>query len=99
MKLWLDDTRPMPLDYDVHVATAHAAISILQTGKVTFISFDHDLGHDKNGTGYDVAKWIEENAYSGMLRPMKWQVHSANPIGRTNIEKAMHNAERFWSDK
>lgn len=97
MRIWLDDVRLPPDGYSIHVGTAHGAIGILRTGMVTFISFDHDLGPDENGTGYDVAKWIEENAYSGLLRSIEWEIHSANPIGRNNIEKAMLNAKKFWN--
>ena len=98
MRVWLDDVRPPPKGYDIHVATARGAIGILRTGMVTFISFDHDLGAGVNKTGYDVAKWIEENAYSGLLRPIEWEIHSANPVGRNNIEKAMLNAKKFWNE-
>jgi hypothetical protein len=42
--LWLDDVRPMPEAFDVHVKTAEEAIALLRRGIVVKISFDHDLG-------------------------------------------------------
>jgi hypothetical protein len=95
MKLWLDDERPMPADYDVWVRTAETAITSLRTGLVTHISLDHDLGAEK--TGYDVAKFIEEGAYHGTLAPLTAVVHSANAVGRKNIQSAIHRAHTFWS--
>jgi hypothetical protein len=93
MRLYLDDVRPTPDGYDLRAYTAQEAITMLTTGMVTFISFDHDLGEEKNGTGYDVAKWIEEQAYthSHFIVP-DWQVHSANPVGARNIDVAMRSA-------
>lgn len=102
MKIWLDDVRPMPQGYDLHVMTASEAIAILERGNVEEISFDHDLGDDKDGTGYDVAKFIEKNAYLNHCPPPRWKVHSANPVGRENIKRAMEAAERHfasWSEE
>lgn len=97
MRVWLDDVRPMPEGFDLHVFDAQTAINALRTGKVTLISFDHDLGAaDQMETGYMVAKWIEREAEAGALKKLDWQIHSANPAGRKNIEMAMKNAENYW---
>lgn len=95
MHVWLDDERQMPQGYDVHVRTAPEAISLLAKGIVKFISLDHDLGEGA-GTGYEVAKWIEQNAFEGTLTPVTWSVHSANTVGRQNMIAALKNANRFW---
>lgn len=97
MKLWLDDIRPMPKGFDKHVTNVTIAKSCIAFpyDPVDEISFDHDLGED-NGTGYDVAKFIEEQAYLGNIPPIKWSIHSANPVGRKNIEAAMKKAEEYW---
>lgn len=96
MRIWLDDIRKMPPCFDVHCKTAKQAIMYITEPEVSFISFDHDLGEDENGTGYDVAKFIEEYAYYGKIKPIKWAIHSANPVGKENIERAMKNAENYW---
>jgi hypothetical protein len=96
MRLWLDDVRPMPNDFVCHCLRAKEAINFVRMGMVSHISFDHDLGEPENGTGYDVAKVIEEGAFDGTIPPMTWAIHSANPVGRKNIEVAMKNAERYW---
>lgn len=95
MKLYLDDERPTPEGW-VRVFTAHEAIALLKTGTVDVISLDHDLGPPEAGDGYEVAKWIEAEAFAGTLKRLVWSVHSANPAGRRNIEAALQAAERFW---
>lgn len=88
MRIWLDDERPMPEEgFDLHVKTAREAIEQLKTGKVEFISFDHDLGPEEAGTGYDVASWIEEQAFNCNLNRIDWEIHSA----------ALSGANKWWS--
>jgi hypothetical protein len=104
MNIWLDDVRPMPAGFDVHVKTASEAIELIKNSDgVESISFDHDLGNDEDGTGYDVATYIEMSVY---LRhhppPRRWAVHSANPVGREKIKRAMESADRLfesWDDQ
>lgn len=95
MKLWVDDERPKPQDFDIWAKTADEAIRILNLGGVTEISLDHDLGSLEK-TGYSVAVWIEAAASNGYLAKLKWSVHSANPPGRRNIEMALRKADEFW---
>lgn len=94
IRIWLDDVRPMPEGFDVWCKTAEHALSVIAVTKTDYISFDHDLGTEL--TGYDVAKWIEERVFSGWNLYMEYDIHSANPVGRKNIEMAMKSAERFW---
>jgi hypothetical protein len=95
MKLWVDDIRPPPEDYDFLAKTYEEAVLLLQTGIITYISLDHDLGTEK--TGYDIAKFIEENAINGRLPKMKCKVHSMNPIGVLNIKLALRKAYKAWN--
>ena len=57
MKIYLDDIRTEP-DGWVSAKTAQEAIELLKSNNISKISLDHDLGDDKNGTGYDVILWI-----------------------------------------
>ena len=95
MWVWLDDIRPMPESFTVHVKTAKEAIELLKTNQVTLISLDHDLGEYL--TGYDVAKYIERAASSGTLKRLTVAVHTANPVGRVKMCQALENAKKFWS--
>lgn len=96
MKVWLDDIRTPVGSGWQWVKTAWEAIDLIKTGKVTEISLDHDLSNDKVfGTGYNVAAFIEEYAYNGGNR-IKWNIHSANPVGRQRMTMALKNADKFW---
>jgi hypothetical protein len=93
--LYLDDVRETPKGFNLRAYTAQEAIEMLSTRRIDSISFDHDLGPEEAGTGYDVAKWIEEKAYTDPAFKMpEWTIHSANPVGIKNIESAMKSAER-----
>jgi hypothetical protein len=59
MKVYLDDERTTPEGW-TRVYWPSEAIELLQTGQVTELSLDHDLGNDARGTGYDVVLWVEE---------------------------------------
>lgn len=92
--VWLDDVRPMPEGFDVAARSFDEAVRLLSTGSVVEISFDHDLG--EGPTGYDVACIIERAAMEGVLGRIKWAIHSANPVGRKNIQAAMEKADQYW---
>jgi hypothetical protein len=105
MRLWLDDQRPAPSGFELVVSTAQDAISALRSSQVTYCSLDHDLSYTPpagvvddgiTGTGYEVAKWIEEAAYHGTLSRIKWNVHSANPGGAARMVQALRSADRYW---
>ena len=90
--VFLDDLRDPPPGATL-CRTAQEAIRLIESGVVTRISFDHDLGTEL--TGYDVAKLVERLVAEGKIMLPRWHVHSANPVGRCNIEAAMRSAERF----
>jgi hypothetical protein len=96
LRVYLDDLRPLPHEFDVNPKTSEEAIHWLQICRIAQLSLDHDLGETACGTGYDVALWIEQAAHDGELEPLAWKVHSANPVGREKIHLAMKSAEKFW---
>lgn len=66
------------------------------------ISFDHDLGNEltdhpelNEKTGLDCAKWIVDYCMNNAVRLPKYFVHSANPVGRENIESYLDNYLKF----
>lgn len=92
-KIFLDDLRDPP-DQDWVVIRSYAnAVSYMSThGIPEFISFDHDLGLEE--TGYDLAKWmVEMDLTKKILIPINfsYSIHSANPIGRKNIDCLLDN--------
>jgi len=91
MKIWLDDERPAPNGWK-RCTSPGEAICLLQTGEVTEISLDHDLGLiDQTGeqTGYDVLLWLEARAARGLGPTALMRVHSANPVARRRMEQAI----------
>lgn len=99
MKLYLDDERPTPEGW-VRAYTAPEAIALLQTGQVTHLSLDHDLGPKEAGTGYDVCLWVEKQVwerafdFENPFIPPEMTVHSANPVGRKRMELAIFGTYR-----
>lgn len=94
MKIWLDDERPPPDQSWIHVTNYYDCIHLLNNQNVTEISLDHDLGQNKSG--YDVAKFIEENANNNVPPPNKISVHSQNPVGKKYIQIAVNNAYKLY---
>jgi hypothetical protein len=84
MKVYLDDERKTPTGW-LRVYWPDEAIALLQTGRVTDISLDHDLGDDSRGTGYDVVLWIEKAVALNGFKPPQITVHSANPSARMRM--------------
>jgi hypothetical protein len=102
MRVFLDDElealerKKLARGFDTWVTTAAEAIELISTGKVSEVSLDHDLGPEEAGSGYDVAKFIEEKAFLNEIPRLRWRVHSANPVGRKRMTAALTNADRYW---
>jgi hypothetical protein len=101
--LFLDDERFPPDDgreWVICRTCADALVEVLSRGFPNYVSFDHDLGHDK-WTGHEFAKHLVENdiisgdkesraAYK-FAPDFDFYVHSQNPIGKANIEGLLNN--------
>lgn len=98
MKVFLDDKRPCPEGWTL-VRWPEEAIALLQTGEVTDISLDHDLGDDDHGTGNDVVLWVEEQVVLHGFKPPKMSVHSDNWAKRPIMEAGIRSIERHSNVK
>jgi hypothetical protein len=82
---------------------------ILKFGLPEFISFDHDLSYEhyleenqsdidydniEEKTGYSAAKWLVGYCMENGLDIPNFYVHSANPVGKINIESYLENAKK-----
>ena len=94
MRVFLDDERATP-DGWVRVWWPDEAIALLESGEVTELSLDHDLGDDARGTGYDVVLWIEEAVATRGFKPPKLSVHSANSSARMKMQAGIAAIEKF----
>lgn len=82
----MDDLRDPPPGW-VLARTVAEAIHWLQTGGVTHLSLDHDMGEED---GYAVVVWIERELHTGGVSPpARMESHSMNPAGRHRIERAI----------
>lgn len=85
-------------DWEI-VRNYHAFITYVKKNDLPpFISFDNDLGLDKNGKlapdGYAAAKWLVYE--SGLdLRKLKYHVHSANPVAAEQIRGLLTNYIKY----
>ncbi len=84
MRVFLDDERATPEGW-VRTRWPDETIALLETGEVTELSLDHDLGDDARGTGYDVVLWIEEAVALRGFKPPRMSVHSANSSAREKM--------------
>lgn len=100
--IFLDDIRNPPEYGWAILRTAeevHKAIHIgHEENRDMVVSLDHDLGEDVP-TGYDLLNWIEKDiATNENFRPrIKFQIHSANPVGCDNMDRAIKAIEKRLS--
>jgi len=94
MRVYLDDERVTPAGW-VRTLWPDQTIALLETGQVTELSLDHDLGDDARGTGYDVILWIEEAVALRGFMPPKIAVHSANSSARMKMQAGIAAIEKL----
>jgi len=88
--MYLDDERSPKTNHPWIVVRSYveAVTYVREHGIPGYISFDHDLGTEESG--YDFTKWLVEQDISKKYKfpdNFEYNVHSANPIGRVNIEE------------
>jgi hypothetical protein len=99
-KIWvyLDDVRPLPVDYDVLVRTAEEAIELIKSGVVEKISLDNDLG-----TGYTegkkVAQYIEQAYIQGEIEWVDFRPHTSNPVAFEEMMQCARNCYKHKNNK
>ena len=96
MKIWLDDLRPAPPEYE-SVRSVNEAIAVITEAEengieIELLDLDHDLG-DYAGDGGDAIKLLDWLAERETFYPI--EIHTANPVGRANMERMI---ERYWPE-
>lgn len=92
--LWVDDIRKLPTDYtgwDV-ARSYREAVELLSSNTYDVVSLDHDIASYEDGkerTGYDLVKWIVQRKFDGHPVPKEYRIHSANPVGRQNMQQTI----------
>ena len=97
MKLFIDDERDVPGVLWNLAKTSAEAIELLEDQRAAGaapdynrVSFDHDLGGDD--TTMPVVEWMIETGYW----PATVIIHTANPVGRENIFRAIDAEAPAW---
>lgn len=103
MKVFLDDERPVPSGW-TGARWPSEVIGLIETGGVTHLSLDHDLGDAEDAaregrterTGYDVLVWLEERVFHDPSFPVPAiSIHSANAAGRERMQRAITSISRL----
>lgn len=95
MRLYVDDIRTPPEGWQI-ARNYDEAIYYINTGKVTEVSLDHDLGNEGFGwTGNDVLLWIEREVYFDHIPKPVIHVHTSNPAGRRKMELGIKAIEKM----
>jgi hypothetical protein len=83
-----------PLAGYTPAASSAEAMALTQVhGLPEAISFDHDLGGEDNAMVY--CRWMAETYYDSKVP--EYAVHSANPVGKLNIESFMNSWKKSQS--
>jgi hypothetical protein len=94
--LWLDDqfkdpecpARHTP-KYFVPAGSCEEAIALVENlGPPKFMDLDHDLADGRDAMSF--LRWLS----TAIKAPPEYRVHSANPVGRKNIESFMDSWKR-----
>lgn len=90
LKLWLDDIRNPPDNSWIVFREVDAMLRHLLR-HAHIVSLDHDLG-DNKPTGYNLLTWFEERVVvEGISKIPEIRIHSANPVGRQNMERVVQS--------
>lgn len=95
IKIWLDDVRPAPDKTWWAVKSVNQAKIVIRAAEgiedaTIQLSLDHDLGQwaKDGGDGIKLLDWMVETE-----RFYKVSIHTANPVGRANMERLI---KRYW---
>ena len=84
MKIWIDDIRKMPSDYDLHIRSVNEAKRVILSNSlhISLIDIDHDAGdyYFDGGDYIRLLDWLEETRLNYPIR-----IHSMNPVGVQNM--------------
>ena len=81
VKLYVDDVRPAP-DGWTRAYTYEEAIEFLQTGSVTHLDLDWNLGQGKDKTGITILEWLTRALVARRIPRPEITVHNADPRAR-----------------
>lgn len=98
IKIWVDDIRPAPEDYDVWKKTVLGTIDAIKMAYKRSLSIELSLDHDagiyaQSGGDYiKILDWLERESKEYLCdqfieENMIFHLHTANPVGRENMRR------------
>lgn len=95
IKIYVDDLRPKPAEFNVVVRSTNEAKKIIEEvekdgGEIVLISLDHDAG-DFEKDGGDFIHVLDFLVERETFYPIAF--HTANPVGRATMQRMI---DRFW---
>jgi hypothetical protein len=105
MKVYLDDAKPLDTEHSaddgwVRVMSVKEVITLLQTGMVTDLSLDNDLGdQDPFNEGWRILEWIQRHIEDGFIPPKIIKVHTSNVVRRPQMEAMIETIRRKYADR
>lgn len=101
-KMFIDDLRTPPDETWILCKSSSEAIEYTKNnGSPIYVSLDHDLGEDD--TTMIFLKWLIDRDIdtNGKFIPEKfiWNIHSANPVGRDNMNSLLSSYMNFKSSE
>ena len=93
MRIWVDDMRPMPKEYDVHCKSVWETIGYISKTiacgeTIELISLDHDAGAEYiyGGDYIQIPLYLEWfYREKGIEVCTNFHIHTANPVGAKRI--------------
>ena len=97
IKVWIDDVRPKPTNYNLSFHSVNDVIAYLDSIKggsaSVLLDFDHDAGDfiSDGGDYIRILDWIEETGFISANPDihLMFRIHSANPVGRENMRRVI----------
>lgn len=98
LRIFLDDERNPKVEQFDEIARSYQDFEeiVCYRHDISYVSFDHDLGLGKDG--YDCAKFLVEMDImipGTITEDFTFNVHSANPVGASNIRNYMNDYLEF----
>ena len=84
MKVYLDDVRPEPAGW-ARAYSYEECIELLETGDVTHLDLDWNLGQGSERTGLSVLVWLESRVRKGRISLPEIGVHTADARARREM--------------
>ncbi len=88
MKVLIDDIRTIDdVKFDIIARNFAAGMLVMESGAVTTLYLDHDLGDEHSGTGYDILQICKTKR----ILPENIHLITMNPVGLKNMQNFLRD--------